>query len=577
MPNRTYFPANDMTRAAFVLPALFKTIVKNDLAADLSCVALRGRTRSDPPPYSAANAGRVLQHLPASGRPKRPLIASGAAELASALHAVTQPRTRHAVPLAGDLISSHALNALPVLHDTVLNPIAATCFETGVSLAILDSPGAVGDVLNDKARALHRVLASIYNDGKFSDLALGLAGQTYSWRQLFDSKMLKKVAPDGDEIGRCAAMELNESWMTGAKPSGWTWVESVLQRDGNVPGDGQWRNTLTQIWLLSSFGTLLYDLLTDADAGAQNRQFIARLMGMNEGAVQTLHDEMMRSLRHAAFDSPETRDRWERRPMVRDENGVDLTTGAKRVDGRTHNAGTGRVYAAPSFATQAGSTRHEAQVRAMGRMAMARVHEPIRQMGRPGVLTDDGYARMPEPFRARLIPALASHELTHGNAINRWIVMGSYGRQSRDAGMPVACAHSASAFETLYALTYLEGESLSGKRDMVEAAALGIASFMNFGGYHTFVEVLPLSFALADGETFSVNVKTNARQQLYGRVAAAVERLCPDIRETFSAYRNAMNIAEGREASGGGRSGGRDMEDRLGAAHGVPPGYRLAA
>ncbi len=88
-------------------------------------------------------------------------------------------------------------------------------------------------------------------------------------------------------------------------------------------------------------------------------------------------------------------------------------------------------------------------------------------------------------------------------------------------------------------------DSLFGDADRVLTVGLLISSYMNFGGYHSFVETFPIEQAVASNSNFDVVV--DARQKgLYREMVNAVSRYAPaaapKVRRYLEDYDQATNL-----------------------------------
>lgn len=215
----------------------------------------------------------------------------------------------------------------------------------------------------------------------------------------------------------------------------------------------EYTNMLTKIRAISAFGTIMRELVP------ANAATFAPLLSHSEDILQERCKRLLAQIRHEEFDNPITRARSERR---------------------------------------------------------SRQGQVIENLSRPGILTEYAVQHIPSSFKEAGLPELLeSKEYHHGTGINRWQLKGTYPKESWAHEMPAAGAHSGGTVDTLFGLDCLSKNSIFGNADIVRPAGLLISSFMNFGGYHSFVESFPIAQAVAEDREFVVHVGADSKRTLY--------------------------------------------------------------
>ena len=100
------------------------------------------------------------------------------------------------------------------------------------------------------------------------------------------------------------------------------------------------------------------------------------------------------------------------------------------------------------------------------------------------------------------------------------------------------------------------------RRAMVLAAGLGIAAFMNFGGYHTFAETFPIAEAVAANRPYvPTNLAATNQMDLYQRIETAAQTASPQGAKQLGQFRRSHaqvleglrhNQPDGQQALGAG-------------------------
>lgn len=429
---------------------------------------------------------------------------------------VTSPRLRSLE--AGDT---------PILHDNIFNFIPGTCFEIACSLSILQSPGEAGKLIDQHAQKLAELLEKVFTEG------------SEEVQNLFIDNILQHLSPSTDQIGRC--MDKSAWQKDGESREGLAW----LARELRVQSDGtehSVRNMLTKIRAISGFGGICRDKVIGNTKTPQGRELLS-LLGQDATRAESRVREIKDTLRHEDFDNPATRARSERAPII-DGNSL----GGRPLQSAASLAlGFGNVYGPESF----GETEKELELKGKyeevekrdGRQGMDRMGKPIQDLKRPGFISEAGMEKMPKAFKeAKLEGLLEKHALLHGSGVNRWMLLGSYPKESWNADLPAASAHSGGTVDIFMGLNNLSDESLLGQEEQALKCGLMIASFMNFGGYHSFVETFPIAQAASKGERFDVSVKPEQRNPLYSSIANAAKSFT-DAGESIKIFKKAYNQA----------------------------------
>lgn len=179
---------------------------------------------------------------------------------------------------------------------------------------------------------------------------------------------------------------------------------------------------------------------------------------------------------------------------------------------------------------------------AEGRQGMKRQGQDMDDPNRPGLVGKSGIELIPEAFKnTHLLESIKSHELSHGSGVNRWQLHGSYAIDSWDHDFPAAGVHSGGASDILLAFNCMDEKSIFGNKQTMSLGLL-ISSFMNFGGYHSFIETFPIALAAANNTTFKVAV-IKAQQNLYDELAAVARKSSPEASEEIIKYLEAYKAA----------------------------------
>ena len=156
-----------------------------------------------------------------------------------------------------------------------------------------------------------------------------------------------------------------------------------------------------------------------------------------------------------------------------------------------------------------------------GRQSVPRLGQDISDLYAPGLLGDSSQKLIPQAFKALgLQHAIDTHLFEHGSGLNRWQLTGTYAKQSWNNSLPAAGSQSAGTTSFFSSVNCLNEESIFGSPEALKAGLL-VASFMNFGGYHSFIESFPIAQAIATNTKFETIV-TAAQQDLYSHIEHTV-------------------------------------------------------
>jgi hypothetical protein len=402
------------------------------------------------------------------------------------------------------VVGCKELGDCPEKHDTMFNFIPGSCFEIGAALSLLENPGQSGKVMDGYAEQLADLIEEAYKNPD----AVTHTGMTF--KELIDKKILAELSPASDQIGRCVDPLLKDIWLTGA---GIKWLLERLRTPSNSK-EYEHTNMLTKIRSISAFGTIIRELMSNPS----NVSILASLVGKTEDEFKERRNQINSQIRHAEFDNPMTRARSERKPFVDGKPIKDVKVEFKSA--ADYGLGFGNVIVEDSFPLEHPiREQYRADLDKFGRNGIRRQGQVIEDLSRPGLLTEYGAQNMPQAFKDAGLPTLLDEKkYQHGTGINRWSLKGTYPKQSQDHDMPAAGAHSGGTVDIFLAMNCMSKNSIFGQTDIVKPAGLLISSFMNFGGYHSFVETFPIAQAIANDQTFEVEVTAKQNITLYREI-----------------------------------------------------------
>lgn len=440
-------------------------------------------------------------------------------------------------------------------------------FEAGVSMAVLDRPGTVGKVFDTYASRLADVLAPVLTGDGAPARTVHFNGSQKPLADVFKDTMLTPMTdPKSDQIGR----------KTSEGGEGAAWIVAQLETplmspSGEYAAGQDFKNLLTKVKAVCGFGTTVWQLMNQPDATkrAQNEAVLRDVMKpLGEGVASQFgarFDEFKDVIRTPLFDDPISRMRSERQPL--DAQGKPFPVGYESA--HLHGLGFGNVAV-----TAADGDRQAELDQLLGakvNTAGAKVYANINGAARDGAPIEPGASGLPErPFMMAsdeiqlaldsplmhayqnllfstqggtdqtFHEALGTHAFPHGTGVNRWQPTGTFAVESNLRGMPSAGAQSGGTCDALLALNTLSDGPLYDRFDIVEPATLGIAAFMNFGGYHTFAETVPVGMAMANGaDEFNPSSGTAFRST--ERLAEHVARQ-PALQRAIETPRNPLTL-----------------------------------
>jgi hypothetical protein len=405
---------------------------------------------------------------------------------------------------------SLSLGRLPTSHDTLFNYIPGSCFEIGASIAILRNPGVAGVAINNLSKKISNLLRAAANP-IIGDSLIFLRGKRITLSKAIEQNILTHLHPSSDQVGRCLERQntlLKEHWFNG---SGLEWLIKVLNSDHDKDDQTNIENMLTKIRVISGFGDIM-------EAIPHSFEILSNWLGIGESELVDRYSELKTKIDHENFNNPATRARAEKAPIIGGKSVTDLSPKVTHQDALKHHLGFGEVYVNESFDESLAfvAKLHEEEILLKGRQGMKRQGQVISDPSRPGIITDYAFDHMPDAFRElNLDVELSLIRYEHGTGINRWQLKGSYPRQSWEYDLPAAGAHSGGTRNVFLATNALSDKSVFGNKETAYHVGMMTAAFMNFGGYHTFVETLPIAEAVGNNETFVVAVDEERKKTLY--------------------------------------------------------------
>lgn len=378
--------------------------------------------------------------------------------------------------------------------------------EAAISISILDKPGDIAVVLDRYTQTLADVFEKLLQNKQgvfFNNASMPLL-------EVFTRTTFNPMSSGSDQIGRMP-IEIEEN-----TPQ---WLIQRL-RQPLAPNNG-YLLMLTKMKAVSSFGTTIWQLLTvtNSQQKAKNTQVITDLLSSadvfpkkigteNHVAYLTSRfDEFRQKTRSSLFDSSISRARSERMPLINKELN-------KKIDGvytnaASHGLGFGQVVQHARTQEETDKLRallDNGTVRNARINAIDRFDAPIGDLNRPFMLSEDEFNTFPEDrLFGELKQKIEAHYFNHGVGINRWQPYGTYSLDSSNFGYPSAGAQSGGTTDILLAMIMLglKEKKLYGDTKSVLPMVLAAAAFMNFGGYHTFAEVLPIGEAVTQNQVFN--------------------------------------------------------------------------
>lgn len=422
--------------------------------------------------------------------------------------------------------------------------ISALCFEIGSSLSILDNPGEAGLLIDSYATQINSILDKVYNTtlGE-TRIKLGhLPSNTMLLKDFFNQKILSELHPQSDQLGRCLDNSLKNNWF---ELQGRLWLRTQLLLSSNQK-NYCYSNMLTKIRVIIAFGTITRLLIKN-----NQTKLLSQLYGCSINTINKRYSQFIQKVRHEKFDSQVTRARREKMPIVYGK----ILQAYPKIDftltpAETKNLGFGEIYhidfmqIKKSFINQSHwSTinKYLQQEQKLGRQGMPRFAQEILDLYRPGLLSENSIQFIPKKFKQLgLMQQLSSHRIYHGSGLNRWLIYGTFAYDASLHNMPVASAHSGVTANAFLTINYLEKESIFGNKAISQQVGLMLAAFLNFGGYHSFVETFPIAQSIANNIKYQVQVTQEHKNNLYQEMVSVIQdydkKTAKGIEKYLSAY-----------------------------------------
>ncbi len=423
-------------------------------------------------------------------------------------------------------------------------------FEAGASIALLDKPGQIGRVFDQHASLLAGVLRHVL-DGKSeaANRIVHFQGRTQTLGEVIQAA-IKPLSKESDQIGR--QMDTTRDFHA--------WMLETLSTPLHGLATGELKQgypeLLTKIRTLSAFGTTVWQLMNPIEDQRKPELFTQHKQGNAEACTALLREVGLSrqanefadrfkafsiKTRTAGFDNPLSRARSERMPIVTTEEGITRTVNGLYEDAAKYGLGFGQVVQRTADGTDDAVLRNALGDRNQHINAIPRAGAPIADLSRPFTLSEEDIASIPQGYaRLNMAQMLEEHAMSHGTGINRWQPFGTFTYESNQQGFPAAGAQSGGTCDILLALNILGERQIYGNVDVVLPAGLGIAAFMNFGGYHTFIETFPIAEAAAANHPYvPTNLAKVNQPDLYERITATAERCCAEGSEQVRNFLNA--------------------------------------
>ncbi|MCX7091247.1 MAG: hypothetical protein NTU48_07355 [Legionellales bacterium] len=431
-----------------------------------------------------------------------------------------------------DMIRSKEEGDNPSYTDSMFNFVPGSAFEIGASLAILDHPGRAGRLIDNYAKQLSALLFQVY-ETSFGDETI-IPNQTKptereALKTHFNRRVLSELRPSSDQIGRCLDEKLEDGWIDDTK-QGLQWLIKQLNIDSNTESY-DYKNMLTKLRAINAVGGILRDLMSPCNPGSdlsvqeeslRKKQIAATMLGKPLDLIEERIAQIRTHIFHPAFNDPVTRGRSEKIPKVFGRAITDFPdVSVHTVDAAKVKLGFGRVFHSTAMTGNATVIAEHERLEKIGRQAMPRLGQDIKNLSTPGLLGESSQRLIPQAFQSiGLQEAIDAHAYEHGSGLNRWQLTGQYSKQSWDNNLPAAGSQSATTTTFFTALNCLGAESLFGNPDALQLGLI-VASFMNVGGYHSFVETFPIAQAVAKNVVFAVQVSA-AQRKLYTHIKECV-------------------------------------------------------
>lgn len=423
-------------------------------------------------------------------------------------------------------------------------------FEAGASMSLLDRPGKMGDVFDQHARQLAGLLRHMLEgQGEAAGRTVYFQGREQTLGAVLQAA-IKPLSAESDQIGR----QMNG----GQDFQPWLLETLSTPLQGRADGSGKQGHAelLTKIRTLSAFGTTVWQLMNPVENQAKPELFSQHKQANADACCALLREaglsaqaddfaarfkEFAGKTRTPGFDNPLSRARSERMPMVATEEGGARAVNGVYEDAAKYGLGFGQVVQRTVDGADDAALRQALGDRNQNINAIPREGAPIADLSRPFTMSEADMGAVPEAYgQLGIGKMLEQHAMTHGTGINRWQPFGAFAMESNTQGLPSAGAQSGGTCDILLALNTLGEERIYGKPELALAAGLGIAAFMNFGGYHTFAETFPIAEAAAANRPYvPTNLAAVNQPELYQRMQATAETHCPEGSEQMARFLSA--------------------------------------
>lgn len=431
-------------------------------------------------------------------------------------------------------------------------------FEAGASMSLLSQPGRVGEVFDQHALQLATLLRQGLSEASAAGgLAVYYKGREQPLRDVLQAT-IEPLAAQSDQIGR--------QMKPGQALQPWLLETLDTPLEGRLDGSGKQNHVdlLTKIRASSSFGSTVSQLMSpikdDKQPGLYAQHKAANAAAcvalLREAGFDTQADEFAdrckefsSKTRTPAFDNPLSRARSERMPMVEVDGELRPVKGVYE-DAAKLRMGFGLVV---QNTDDPHSTEQRALRTALGERnqninAIPREGAPIADLTRPFTMSEADMENVPQAYSQQgLTGMLEQFSMLHGVGINRWQPFGTFAMESNLKGLPCAGAQSGSTCDVLLALNTLSPEKIYGNEPLALSAGLGIAAFMNFGGYHTFAETFPIAESVAANRPYvPTNLAATNQQDLYQRIETATQSASPQAAIQLAQFRQShAQVLEG--------------------------------
>lgn len=390
-------------------------------------------------------------------------------------------------------------------------------FEAIVSMEILDHPGEIGRYLDLATMKLSNLLRIVATQDEIGGLKVRFNGQDRTLKEVFTATTFNPLSAASDQIGRMPQ---------GRADSVHDWLTKELN---SLTGRNNFKRVLTKVKAISAFGTTIWQLLStkmQINFFALRQLFAAANIHAPTERASKFY-EFSRKTRTPLFDDPITRARSERMPMINGQPICGIYSNAAE-----HGLGFGQVVQSSMIPQETETLRalldqpgRNSQINAIPRQAA-----PILDLNRPFMLSEEEARSIPENYEKpfNVTQNIAKHYFNHGVGINRWQPYGLYGTRANLAGFPSAGAQSGGTADVMLGLQMLSCCNIYSQQNErpVEAITLAVAAFMNFGGYHTVSEVLPVGKSVTRNAVFDpVSVAEGfASKRLYDALLASYKQ-----------------------------------------------------